>query len=82
MYHHTQRSLPLPIRKTDPFTLNMIVLVTICFLLREKMTCACIQQKDRKSVISGTLISFSYSELSFATAKFAKRLGGGGFGVA
>ncbi|XVF87292.1 hypothetical protein PTKIN_Ptkin18bG0107400 [Pterospermum kingtungense] len=66
--------------------LTMIVVAAIlCFLMLPKMImkCSCQQQKDHvKSLISaGTLISFSYSELSCATGKFAKRLGRGGYGA-
>ncbi|XWS19734.1 hypothetical protein CRYUN_Cryun31cG0042400 [Craigia yunnanensis] len=78
IHSHSWNPTPLAIYA---FLLTMIVLVAICFLLRPKMNCACKQQKDLKSLVSGTLIGFSYSELSFATAKFAKRLGGGGFGT-
>ncbi|MBA0595099.1 hypothetical protein Gorai_011977, partial [Gossypium raimondii] len=45
------------------------------------MKCACRQWKHLKSLISGPLISFSYSELSLATTKFTERIGGGGFGT-
>ncbi|XVE51497.1 hypothetical protein DITRI_Ditri02bG0046600 [Diplodiscus trichospermus] len=63
------------------FLLTMIVLVAICFLRRPEINCAGKQQKVLKSLVSETLISFSYRELSLATSKFSKRLGGGGFGT-
>ncbi|MBA0623245.1 hypothetical protein Godav_008718 [Gossypium davidsonii] len=39
------------------------------------------QWKHLKSLISGPLTSFSYSELSLSTTKFTERIGGGGFGT-
>ncbi|KAE8700554.1 hypothetical protein F3Y22_tig00110556pilonHSYRG00294 [Hibiscus syriacus] len=63
------------------FLITVIVLVALCFVLWKKINCACEQRKHLKSLISGSLIRFSYSEMSFATAKFSTRLGTGGFGV-
>ncbi|KAE8688252.1 hypothetical protein F3Y22_tig00110988pilonHSYRG00160 [Hibiscus syriacus] len=63
------------------FLITVIVLVAVCFLLWKKINCACVRRKHLKSLISGSLIRFSYSEMSFATAKFSTRLGTGGFGV-
>ncbi|OMO76161.1 hypothetical protein CCACVL1_15866 [Corchorus capsularis] len=84
--HHSKR-LRLSLLAISAFLVTIIILVSIiCFLLRRKVikcaAFACKQPQDHlKTVISGTLTSFSYSELSLATAKFAKRLGGGGFGA-
>ncbi|KAK8353539.1 hypothetical protein V6Z12_A05G164700 [Gossypium hirsutum] len=58
----------------------MTFLVAICFMLLKKMKCVGKQRKHLKSLISGPLTSFSYNELSFATAKFTERIGGG-FGM-
>ncbi|KAK8678151.1 hypothetical protein V6N13_143661 [Hibiscus sabdariffa] len=63
------------------FLLTMVVLVAACFLLRKKINCARKRQKHLKSLVSGSLKRFSYSEMSCATARFSTRLGRGGFGV-
>lgn len=63
------------------FLLTVAFLVAICFLPLKKMKCACRRRKHLKSLISGPLTNFSYSELSLATAKFTERIGGGGFGT-
>ncbi|XVE51496.1 hypothetical protein DITRI_Ditri02bG0046500 [Diplodiscus trichospermus] len=78
---HSHSGKRNPLLAICAFLLTLIVLVAICFLRWPEINCAGKQQKDLKSLVSGTLISFSYRELSLATSKFSKRLGGGGFGT-